>query len=88
VKLSIGADEFRLRISNAFGGSDLPITAVTIALPATGNDGAGTAAIKPETLKTITFSGSKSYVVSRGALAVSDPIRFKAAPETIVTITM
>ncbi|KAL1955633.1 hypothetical protein VTO42DRAFT_8366 [Malbranchea cinnamomea] len=89
VQVSTGAEYIRLRISNAFGGSDLPITAVTIALPRPGeNGGAGTSAIRVETLQSLTFSGDSSFTVPVGALVVSDPIKFKIKSQSVVTVSI
>ena len=84
--MSLGADQIRLRISNAFGLNDLPITAVTIALPF--NDSSGVSAIQPDTLQTVTFSGNESIIIPNGALAVSDPLNFTIAASTIISVTM
>lgn len=84
--MSIGGPSIRIRISNAFGISDLPITAVTVALPYNGS--AGVAAIVPGTIKTVTFSGSKNYTIPNGALIVSDPIEFKVEPQSMLTVTI
>ncbi|KAG4434819.1 hypothetical protein IFR05_009690 [Cadophora sp. M221] len=84
--MSIGGPSIRIRISNAFGVSDLPITAVTIALPFNGS--AGVAVIQPGTLKTVTFSGSKNYTIPNGALIVSDPIDFKVEAQSMLTVTI
>lgn len=84
--LSVGGDTFRIHISNAFGTTNLPITAVTIALPATNT--AGIHAIKPETLKNITFNGASSYTVPSGALVVSDPIELAIPAQGIVTVSI
>ncbi|KAF8847977.1 putative extracellular GDSL-like lipase/acylhydrolase [Acephala macrosclerotiorum] len=70
--MSLSGSPIRIRISNAFGLTDLPITAVTVALPFDGS--AGVAAIQPSTLHTVTFSGSKNYTIPNGAVIVSDPI--------------
>ncbi|KAF8988056.1 GDSL-like Lipase/Acylhydrolase [Cyathus striatus] len=86
IHTSIGADQIRLRISNVFGGSDLPITAVTVALPAGGL--AGTSAIQPGTLQTVTFSGNGSVVIPNGALVVSDPVTFSVKPQSMLTVTL
>lgn len=86
LKVSIGASQIRIKISNAFGLSNLPVTAVTIALPA--NDTAGIYQIQPSTLQKITFSGSESISIPNGALAVSDPLNFKIKPQSIVTVTI
>jgi lysophospholipase L1-like esterase len=84
--MSIGGSQIRLRISNAFGTTDLPITAVTVALPFNGS--AGVAAIQPNTLKTVTFSGSSNYTIPNGALVVSDPINIEIKPQSMLTVTI
>lgn len=80
------AHQIRLKFSNVFGGSDLPITAVTVALPA--NQTAGISQIQPKTLQKITFGGEDGITVPNGALAVSDPINFEIKAEQIITVTM
>lgn len=84
--LSLAAPQIRLRISNAFGSDDLPITAVTVALPFNGSS--GTAEIQTQTLKTVTFSGSPNFIIPNGALAVSDPIDMAVEAQSTLTITM
>ncbi|KAJ7440159.1 SGNH hydrolase [Mycena latifolia] len=84
--MSIGGDEIRVRFSNAFGVNDLQITAVTVALPVDGVSGAS--AIIPQTLKSLTFSGSPSFTVPNGALVVSDPIAFPIQPQSTITVTL
>jgi lysophospholipase L1-like esterase len=83
---SIGGDQIRIRFSNVFGVSDLPITAVTVALPVNGS--AGVSGIQTSTLKTVTFSGLSSVVIPNGALIVSDPINFKVKPQSMLTVTI
>lgn len=84
--MSIGGDQIRVRISNAFGAADLLITAVTVALPFNGS--AGVSAIIPETLQTLTFSGNESITISDQSLAVSDPINFAIEPQSMLTVTI
>ncbi len=86
IHVSIGGDQIRLRISNAFGGAPLPITAVTVALPEGGR--AGVSAIQPGTVRRVTFSGRQSVVIPVGAQMVSDPLNFRVAPGSNLTITM
>ena len=84
---STGASQIRIRISNAFGLTDLPVTGVSIALPYNGS--AGVSAIQPSTLQTVTFSGGEtSIIIPDGALAVSDPLDFPVEPQSMVTVTM
>lgn len=86
VHTSIGGSQIRLQISNAFGIYDLPVTAVTVALPGNGSAGANT--IQTHTLKNVTFSGSSNYTIPQGALVVSDPIDMAVAPQSVLTVTM
>ncbi|KAF8908117.1 SGNH hydrolase [Gymnopilus junonius] len=86
IHTSAGASQIRIRISNAFGVTSLPITAATIALPTGGK--AGVSSIQTSTLQTITFSGEPGIVIPDGSLAVSDPLNFKVAPQSMVTITL
>ena len=84
--MALDASHIRLRISNAFGATSLPISAVTIALPANGT--AGSPAIQPDTLQNVTFSGSPSFSIPDGALIVSDPIAFPVKAQSMITVTM
>ena len=79
------ASQLRIKISNVFGGSNLPITAVTIALSA--NNTAGIHHIQTETLQRITFSGKDSISIPNGALAVSDPLNFPIKAQEVITVT-
>ncbi|TDZ27213.1 hypothetical protein C8035_v012017 [Colletotrichum spinosum] len=86
VKVSLPTSTLRLQISNVFGISDLPITAVTIARAA--NNTAGTSAIDPSSLQIVTFSGAGDFVVPNGAVVFSDPIDLAVAGESIVSISI
>ncbi|KAK0734090.1 SGNH hydrolase-type esterase domain-containing protein [Lasiosphaeria miniovina] len=86
------ASVIRLSFSNAFGGTDLAITAVTVALPAAAaknESGAGASGVRPETAQTVTFSGGRPGVtVSNGALAVSDPLKFTVRAQSVLSVTL
>ncbi|MGW2282543.1 SGNH/GDSL hydrolase family protein [Streptomyces sp. NPDC001770] len=86
VHVSVGGKQVRLRFSNAFGGAALPLTSVSVALPAGGR--AGASAIRPATSRKVTFGGSASAVVPVGSQAVSDPLDFDVAPGTNLTVTV
>ncbi|KAF1927467.1 SGNH hydrolase [Didymella exigua CBS 183.55] len=79
------ASQIRIKISNVFGGSNLPITAVTVALPI--NQTAGIHQIQANTLQQVTFSGMSSISIPNGALAVSDPINFPIKAQQVITVT-
>lgn len=85
--MSVGASRIRVQFTNTFGGSDLPITAASIALP-TGTK-VGVNAIDAATLGGLTFKGGASSVtVPRGQVIYSDPIDFKIEPGSMLTVTM
>jgi hypothetical protein len=88
VRLTLGGDLLRIRISNAFGGSNLPITGVSVALPAGGVS--GISEVQAGTSQRVTFSGEESVLIPQGALVVSDPIRLKPAVKatTVLTVTI
>jgi lysophospholipase L1-like esterase len=86
IHTSVGGQHVRLRFSNAFGGVDLPITAVSVALPVNGQ--AGVSAIRPGTSRPVTFDGQPGIDIPVGSLAVSDPLDFPLAPQSNVTVTL
>ncbi|MEV4019315.1 SGNH/GDSL hydrolase family protein [Nonomuraea angiospora] len=86
LRVSVGGQRFRLRLSNAFGGAPLPVTRVTVALPSGGK--AGVSAIRPETARPVTFFGRPSAVVPVGAQVVSDPLDLTLAAGTVLTVTL
>ncbi|KAI0081408.1 SGNH hydrolase [Panus rudis PR-1116 ss-1] len=88
VHLSTSTKQLRIRISNAFGTTDLPITAAAIALPLNGTPGSN--AIVPGSVQNLTFSGNSSIIVPNGALVVSDPIELKTAlpADSMLTIDL
>ncbi|WP_432933382.1 GDSL-type esterase/lipase family protein [Microbispora sp. CA-135349] len=86
IRVSVGGERIRLRLSNAFGGAALPVTKVTVALPAGGR--AGVSVIQPGTVRPVTFSGDAPVRIPAGAQAVSDPLDFEVAPLTDLTVTL
>ncbi|MEU1126607.1 SGNH/GDSL hydrolase family protein [Streptomyces sp. NPDC005899] len=86
VHVSTGGEHIRLRFSNAFGGTVLPITKVSVALPQDGR--AGTGAVEAGTTRRVTFQGRPAVSVPAGAQAVSDPLDFRLAPGSDLTATV
>jgi hypothetical protein len=84
--MSIGGERIRIQFSNTFGGSELPITSASVALPTGGKAGVG--GIDTATLMGLTFSGASSISVPKGQVIYSDPIDFKVAPQSMLTVTM
>ena len=86
IRTSLGGQQFRLRLSNAFGGAALPITAASIALPAGGQ--AGVSGIQAGSSRPVTFSGRSSIVVPVGAQVVSDPLTVTLPARANLTVTL
>ena len=86
IRVSAGAQRVRLRLSNAFGGTELSVAGVCLALPSGGR--AGVSSIEPGTSRALTFAGRPGVVVPAGEDAVSDPVDFPVAAAVNVTVTM
>ncbi|WP_329141583.1 SGNH/GDSL hydrolase family protein [Streptomyces sp. NBC_00670] len=86
VHVTVGGQRLRLRFSNAFGGTDLPITGVTVARPADGK--AGVDEIVPGSTHRVRFGGRPGFDVPQGAQAVSDPLDLDVRPGTNLTVTV
>ena len=86
VRISVGARFFRLRVSNAFGGAALPITAASIALPVGGH--AGARALQPGSVRPLTFGGNGSVAIPAGSQAVSDPVDFPLPALSNLTVNL
>lgn len=82
VRVSIGGDQLRLKLSNQYGISELEIESVHIAQSAGGHR------IVPETGKYVTFSGKQSVTIDPIETVVSDPIEFSLDPLSTVAITI
>jgi lysophospholipase L1-like esterase len=85
VRASIGGRHVRLRFSNVFGDTALPITAVSVALPVDGR--AGVSGIEAGSSQPVTFGGQSSVVVPAGAHMVSDALSFPVAPGSNLSVT-
>ncbi len=68
VHVSVGGDQVRVRLSNAFGTSPLAVGAAAVALRDSGE------AIVPGSSHVLTFSGNASFTLPPGAPVLSDPV--------------
>ncbi|MFI2204888.1 SGNH/GDSL hydrolase family protein [Streptomyces sp. NPDC020192] len=85
VRVTAGGHRIRLRFSNAYGDTPLPLTAVTVALPQGGKAGVG--AVEPGSLRRVTFAGRDATTVPVGAQVVSDDLDFDLRAGTELTVT-
>ncbi|ENZ81202.1 MULTISPECIES: SGNH/GDSL hydrolase family protein [Caulobacter] len=84
IRLSIGGDTVRLRLSNAFGTQPLTIAAARVAVSAD----LATAKIDPATDRPLTFSGRTTVTIPAGADYWSDPVPLKVAPLTSLAVSL
>ncbi|MBV9681074.1 MAG: SGNH/GDSL hydrolase family protein [Solirubrobacterales bacterium] len=86
IHVTLGGRQVRIEFSNAFGGTDLPITKAIVALPAGGQ--AGVSGLVPGSARALTFGGRSSITVPVGAQVVSDPVAMDVAPLTNLSVSM
>ncbi|MDI1463173.1 GDSL-type esterase/lipase family protein [Catellatospora sp. KI3] len=84
VRISLGGEKVRLRFTNAYGNQPLSIGHVTVALPAT----PGSAQLKPGSVREVTFGGSASTTVYKGADVLSDPVDLSVEPVSELAVTI
>lgn len=72
VHLSVGGDQVRIRLSNAFGQGTLAIGHATVAKPAAG--ATNVSDIDPTTVHDLTFQGQPSTNILKGDELLSDPV--------------
>lgn len=84
VHLSVGGNELRLHLSNAFGTEPLRIDSVHIALA----DSPAAPQINTATDHTLTFFGKPTVMIPAGAEYISDPVAFHAPPLSNLAISI
>ena len=82
VRVSIGGTTLRVRVSNAFGQTELTVAATHVARSA------GRGAIQPGTDRALTFGGRPSVTIPAGALVVSDALDFDLPPLSDLAVTI
>ena len=90
LRVSLGADKIRIRISNQYGSDILPVTSVVAALPLAGREGniAGSPDVLADSLKQVTFGGLEGVDIPPYATVLSDPIDLKVRPASDISISM
>lgn len=83
VHLSLGGEQLRVHISNAFGTEPLQLTAVHIARP-----GIAAGTIDASTDRALAFAGAANVTVPAGAEYLSDPIAFHVAALSDLVVTL
>ncbi|MER7724811.1 SGNH/GDSL hydrolase family protein [Streptomyces sp. NPDC096323] len=85
VRVSIGGDRVRIRLSNEFGDRPLVIGEARVARPAAGGPDSR---IDPRTDRPLTFGGRAAVTIPAGAPLLSDPVdlRVPAGSDLVVSI--
>ncbi|MFC7241269.1 SGNH/GDSL hydrolase family protein [Catellatospora aurea] len=84
VRVSLGGQKVRLRFTNAYGTQPLTIGHATVGLPAA----PGSPTLQPGSLREVTFNGSASTVVYKGAEVLSDPVDLPVAASQDLAVTL
>ncbi|WP_033439791.1 SGNH/GDSL hydrolase family protein [Saccharothrix sp. NRRL B-16314] len=82
VRISEGGAAVRIRLSNAYGTSPLVVTGATVARTEVG------AAVRPGTVRHVTFGGGRTVTVPVGGEVVGDPAPLPVPPLSRVTVTL
>lgn len=82
MRVSVGGDELRFRISNAFGTEPVSVTSIHIA------KSEGESRIDMKSDLALTFGDSASVFLEAGESAISDPFKFELEPSSNLAITM
>jgi len=82
VRVSIGGDTLRLKLTNVNNAQPVALKAVNVAVSLGGSK------VDPATLVPLRFGGSASATMNAGSSVTSDPFAFKLEPGTRVAITI
>lgn len=77
VRPSVGGDKIRIRFSNLYGEKAVQIGAATVAKPNTSTPALSD--VDTSTLRTLTFNGSPTTTMNKGAEVYTDPVDLKLA---------
>ncbi|GAA4235378.1 SGNH/GDSL hydrolase family protein [Actinomadura meridiana] len=82
VRLSVGGDSLRVRLTNRYGTVPLQVAGASVAATA------GRAAVRSGTVQELAVDGKPSFAVPPGADLATDPVEFATSAQDAVTITM
>lgn len=82
VRISIGGDRVRVRLSNRFGTVPLVIDAASIGIQDMG------AGVDPGSLRELTFGGEPSVAIAAGAKVLSDPVQLTVSGEADLAVSV
>jgi len=82
VRLSLGGDTLRLKISNLFGRSPMTFSGIRVARSTTASG------IDVATDRAVTFNGQAAVTLAAGAELYSDPVALAVGPLTNIAVSM
>ncbi|MFF8986635.1 SGNH/GDSL hydrolase family protein [Streptomyces globisporus] len=82
VRLHAGGTQVRIRLSNAYGHTQLHLAGASI------GRSTGPAAVQPDTMRTLRFAGSPCTTIPAGGRAVSDPVALNTETLDELTTTL
>jgi lysophospholipase L1-like esterase len=84
IHTSVGGDQARIRLSNAFGTQDLNVGHATVGVPAA----PGSADVVSGSLHQVTFDGTSSVTIPRGGETWSDPVDMAVPASHDLTVSI
>ena len=82
VRISLGGERVRVRLSNEFGFRPVEVEAAHIAVAG------ATGSIQTDTDRALTFNGKPTVTLLPGAPVLSDPVELKVAPLTHLAVSL
>lgn len=86
VRPSVGGDKVRIRFSNIYGDRPIQIGAATVAKADTATPVQSD--IDPASKRTLTFNGSPTAVMNKGAELLSDPVNLRVADLSTLVVSV
>ena len=82
IRVSVGGAQIRLRLSNEYGATPLPIGSATVAVP---NDWLS---VQIDSIQSVTFRGQNSTTIPAGEQVLSDPVAFPVSRGAEISISL
>lgn len=82
LRISLGGEKFRLRLSNEYGDTPLRIGAAHVALAGEGSS------IQLDSDRTLTFGGAREVVIPEHSYVLSDPVDLVAPARTQLAVSL
>ncbi|MFI5496848.1 SGNH/GDSL hydrolase family protein [Actinoplanes sp. NPDC051859] len=87
VRTTVGGDRLRVRLTNLYGEQAVKVGHATVARPNNGTPD-DRSDIDAATLRELTFGGSTSATMNKGAELLSDPLNFRVAEQEELIVTL